>query len=503
MLRVNQPLPSATDPVNATLRMGEPAHVIHRNIHGQFAEHLGHCIYGGLWVGHDSSIARTRGIRDDVVLALRKLEIPVLRWPGGCFADEYHWKDGIGPLEKRPKMINTHWGGVVENNHFGTHEFFDLCEQLGAEPYVCGNVGSGTVQEMMEWVEYMTSDAQSPMADLRRKNGRTEPWKLRYFGVGNESWGCGGNMRPEYYADNYRRYNTYVKNYGNNVIERIACGANAGDYEWTRVLMERVGNRMNGLSLHWYAIPTGDWSKKGSATQFDESEWHSTFVQTFRMKHLLEKHCAIMDEFDPDKQIALMVDEWGIWCDAEPGTNPGFLHQQNSLRDALAAAVNLNLFHHQCARVKMANIAQAVNVLQAMVLTDGAKMCLTPTYHTFEMYRPHKGARQIPVELDTPEYQVGKSTIPMLHASASMDVEGRKHISLVNLHPSQSACVRTRPLQGHVTGRILTATSITAHNDFENPSSVAPTAFTDFATEHSCLVTNMPPKSLVVLECLP
>ncbi|MGA7123108.1 MAG: alpha-N-arabinofuranosidase, partial [Polyangiaceae bacterium] len=271
-----------TDPAPAALvlRTDVPGSTIHRNIYGLFAEHLGRCIYEGIWVGDESTIPNTRGIRNDVVSALRRLNVPVLRWPGGCFADEYHWKDGIGPREARPRMINTHWGGVVESNHFGTHEFMDLCEQIGAEPYVCGNVGSGTVQEMMEWVEYITSDADSPMANLRRRNGRERPWKLPYFGVGNEGWGCGGNMRPEFYADNYRRYNTFVKNHSGNRIRRVACGSNAADYNWTETLMKMAGDQMDGLSLHWYTVPTSDWQRKGSATEFGEGEWHSAFVQT-------------------------------------------------------------------------------------------------------------------------------------------------------------------------------------------------------------------------------
>jgi alpha-N-arabinofuranosidase len=366
-----------------TLRADQSGPVINPNIYGHFAEHLGRCIYEGVWVGEDSKIPNTRGIRKDVVEALKKLNIPVLRWPGGCFADEYHWRDGIGPRDQRPAMINTHWGGVTENNHFGTHEFLDFCEQLGTEPYICGNVGSGTPQEMMEWVEYMTSDADSPMANLRRKNGRKEPWKVRYFGVGNESWGCGGNMRPEFYADNFRRFNTFVKNYGSNRVYRIACGANANDTNWTEVVMSQAGRRMNGLSLHYYTIATGDWRNKGSATEFAENQWHSTLRRTLEMDDLIARHSAIMDKYDAQKRIGMVVDEWGTWYNVEPGTNPGFLRQQNTLRDGLVAALNFNVFHKHAARVVMANIAQTINVLQAMILTDKEKMILTPTYHAF------------------------------------------------------------------------------------------------------------------------
>ena len=324
-----------------TIRADQPQGTINRNIYGQFSEHLGRGIYEGIWVGEDSPIPNTRGIRNDVVAALKQLRIPVLRWPGGCFADEYHWRDGIDARESRPKTINTHWGGVMEDNQFGTHEFFDLCGQLGCEPYICGNVGSGSVREMMEWIEYMTSDADSPLANLRRQNGRDKPWRLRYFGIGNESWGCGGNMRPEFYADNFRRYNTFVNNYRGNRIERIACGPNGADYHWTEVLMSMAGRQMNGLSLHYYTLPSGKWNQKGAATGFTEEEWHSTLWQTLRMDEMITKHSAIMDKYDPEKRVGLVVDEWGASYDVEPGTNPGFLYQQNTLRDALVAGHQL------------------------------------------------------------------------------------------------------------------------------------------------------------------
>ncbi len=343
---------------------------INKNVYGHFAEHLGRCIYEGIWVGEDSPIPNTRGIRNDVIEALCKIHVPVLRWPGGCFADEYHWQDGIGPRTERPSIVNTHWGGVVEDNQFGTHEFFDLCAMIGADPYICGNVGSGTVQEMQQWVEYITFASSSPMANLRRKNGRDEPWRLPYFGVGNENWGCGGAMRPQYYADLYRRYQSYVRNLSGNTIFKIACGPGTADYVWTEVLMREAGSHMpwsealmrkvtsymDGLSLHYYAIP-GTWNAKGSATSFDESVWFSTLSKCLRMEELIRRHSTIMDRYDPDKHVALIVDEWGTWYDVEPGTNPGFLYQQNTMRDALVAGLTLNIFNTHCERVQMANLA--------------------------------------------------------------------------------------------------------------------------------------------------
>lgn len=486
------------------VRADEPKGTINRNIYGQFAEHLGRCIYEGLWVGEDSPIPNTRGIRNDVIAALRALNIPVLRWPGGCFADEYHWKDGIGPREQRPKMINTHWGGTVENNHFGTHEFFDLCEQLGCEPYVCGNVGSGTPQEMMEWVEYMTSGADSPMASLRRKNGREQPWRLPYFGVGNENWGCGGNMRPEYYADLYRRYNTFVKNYGGHKIERFAGGANFDDYKWTEVLISRAGRFMNGLSLHYYTFPSGDYWNKGSATGFDEKDWHSTLRLALRMEELVTKHGEIMDRHDPEKKVGMIVDEWGTWCDVEPGTEPGWLYQQNTLRDALVAAVNFHIFHAHHDRITMANIAQMVNVLQAMVLTDKEKMLLTPTYHVFEMYKVHQGATFLPVELTADEYRIDDKSIPLLHASASRGADGI-HLSLANLHASHAAQLTVTlkgSAPGKVEGRIITGGAIDAHNTFDEPEAVKPEAFTAFRANGEALEVDLPARSVAVLEVL-
>lgn len=491
--------------VSGELRADQPGPVIQRDIYGHFAEHLGRCIYGGIWVGEDSPIPNTRGIRNDTVAALKALDIPVMRWPGGCFADEYHWKDGIGPREKRPAMINTHWGGVVENNHFGTHEFMDLVEMLGCEAYISGNVGSGTPQELMEWVEYLTSPADSPMANQRRANGRDKPWKVKYFGIGNESWGCGGSMRPEFYSDQYRRYNTFVKNYdSNHPILRFACGANNDDYNWTEVLMKNVGpERMNGLSLHYYTIPTGDWKVKGSSTDFAENLWFSTLRQTLKMDELITNHSMVMDQHDPQKKVGMIVDEWGTWYDALPGTNAGFLEQQNTLRDAMVAGLNFNIFHRHADRVTMANLAQMVNVLQAVILTDGPKLVLTPTYWVFEMFKVHQNATSLPVELVTPNYSFDGKSIPAVSASASRNAAGLVHVSLVNTDPKRALDVSLR-ISGMaakgVTGRILTADAMNARNTFEAPDVVKPAAFSGAKLEGDSLTVALPAKSVVVLE---
>ena len=360
---------------------------INREVYGHFSEHLGRCIYEGIFVGKDSPTKNENGMRTDVVEALKEIRVPVLRWQSGCSADEYHWRDGIGPKEERKKIVNTHWGGVVEDNSFGTHEFFDLCRQLGCKAYVNGNLGSGTVQEMSEWVEYMTFEGVSPMAELRARNGQEKPWQLEYFGVGNESWGCGGNMNPEFYANEYRRYQTYVRDYKkNHHVEKICCGANVDDYEWTEKVMETCFRRtpeghhgfMDGLALHYYVHPEG-WEIKGSATDFNEEVWYKTLNKALYMQELIEKHGAIMDKYDPEKNVGMIVDEWGTWFTAEPGTNPGFLYQQNTMRDALVAGITLNIFNKHSDRVKMANLAQMVNVLQAVLLTEGEKVIKTPT----------------------------------------------------------------------------------------------------------------------------
>jgi len=477
---------------------------ISRNIYGQFSEHLGHCIYGGVWVGTHSKVPNTRGIRNDVVAALKKIQIPVIRWPGGCFADQYHWMDGIGPRDQRPRRINTTWGGVVEDNQFGTHEFLDFCLQIGAAPYLSGNVGSGTVEELAQWIEYMTATTNSALSDLRRKYGHQEPWKIPFVGIGNESWGCGGSMTPEFYSDNFRRYNEFVKDYPGNRIYRIASGSNGDDTNWTEVLMRDVGARMNGLSLHYYTLPSGNnWQHKGSATKFDENEWFSTLKYAWRMEDLVRRHSAIMDRYDPQKKVGLVVDEWGTWYDVEPGTNPGFLYQQNTLRDALVAGLTLNIFNNHCARVQMACIAQLANVLQAMVLTDGEKMTVTPTYWVFEMYVPHHDATLLPSELQGADYNFNNRKIPAVSVSASRDQTGKIHVTLCNLNPDQPAEVSC-DLRGAkartISGRILTAPEMNAHNTFDRPDSVKPAEFDAFRVTDNGFLTTLPSKSVVVLE---
>ncbi len=480
----------------------EGTQIIPKEIYGQFAEHLGSCIYGGLWVGENSSIPNIQGYRTDVFNALKELKVPVLRWPGGCFADEYHWMDGIGPRENRPKMVNNNWGGTIEDNSFGTHEFLNLCEMLGAEPYISGNVGSGTVEELAKWVEYMTSEGDSPMARLRRQNGRDHAWKVKYLGVGNESWGCGGNMRPEFYSDLYRRYSTYCRNYDGNVLFKVASGASDYDYNWTDVLMQQVGTRMNGLSLHYYTV-AGWTGSKGKATSFTDDDYFFTLGKCREIEDVIKRHCQIMDQYDRQKRVALMLDEWGTWWDVEEGTNPGHLFQQNTLRDAFVASLTFDIFHKYTDRLKMANIAQIVNVLQSMILTKGDQMVLTPTYYVFKMYNVHQDATYLPLQIISDQVQVrGNRTVPMLSATASQK-DGKTHISLSNVDPNQKQTV-TISLGGlkanRVSGEMLTSAHLTDYNDFGKAEVVHPQAFNGAKIQNGVLTVELPAKSIVTLE---
>jgi alpha-N-arabinofuranosidase len=495
------PPPPTVAPTEITIRADQPGPTYDRRIFTQFAEHLGTGIYGGLWVGPGANIPNTRGFRNDVVAALRAIAVPVVRWPGGCFADEYHWREGIGPRAKRPVKINTHWGGVTEPNTVGTHEFMDLVGQLGAEAYVSGNVGNGTPQEMAEWVEYMTAPAGT-LADERARNGRKAPWAVPYFGIGNELWGCGGNMRAEYAADVTRRYATFVKAPAGTRILKIASGANNDDVRWTETMMREASGQVDALSLHFYTVP-GGWPPRASATVFDEAGWAQTLAETLRMDDLITRHSAAMDKVDPQKKVWLAVDEWGTWYAGDPGTNPGFLRQQNTLRDALVAAINLNIFAKHADRVKMTAIAQMVNVLQAMILTDGPRMVLTPTYHVFAMYKPYMDGTVLPIEVKSPWYNKDRWVMPAVSASAVRGKDGAVHVGLANLDPVRATTV-TISLAGltgtSVTGRILTAPAITALNTFDSPAAVAPAAFDGARIAGSTLNVALPAKSVVMLD---
>lgn len=477
---------------------------INKHIYGHFAEHLGRCIYDGFYVGdNNSKIPNTDGVRKDIIDALIQLKVPNLRWPGGCFADTYHWKDGIGPKDKRPTIVNTWWGGVTENNSFGTHDFLNLCEAIGAAPYLSGNVGSGTVQELADWIQYVNFEGESPMSKLRKENGRSQPWKVQYWGVGNETWGCGGNMKAEYYANIYRQYATFMNaSWGDNErIFRIASGASSNDYNWTEVLMREIPhNMLEGIALHHYSVI--DWNAKGSATDFSEDQYFTTMQRAYQMEELITRHVNIMDKYDPRKRVSLVVDEWGGWYDVEQGTNPGFLYQQNTMRDAMIAGMTLNIFNNHSERVMMANLAQTVNVLQAVILTNEEKMILTPTYHVMEMYNVHQDATLLPIDITTKNYTFQERSLPAVSCSASRNKEGVTHISLVNIHAKEAQQI-TLDLRGAkyatVNGKILTAAKLQDCNTFDAPTKIQPKVFNGATLNNNQLTVSVPPFSVIVL----
>lgn len=491
----------AETPQKLTIDTTQSNGVISRHLYGHFAEHLGRGIYDGFW---KKDATGQYVIRGDVVAALKELGVPNLRWPGGCFADYYYWQHGVGPKEERPMVVNNLWGGVTEDNSVGTHEFMELVAELESEPIVVGNVGSGTVQDMAAWWEYVNHPGPSPMAKRRTENGRAEPWNVRFWGVGNESWGCGGHMRPEFYADLYRQHATFLHGYGGLKPFRIATGPAGGDYNWTEVVMERAGRMIDGLDLHHYTLD-GSWeTKKGEAVDFDEGGWFRLMQRAQHMDELLTNHSAIMDAHDPEKRVWLIVGEWGTWHEQEKGSTPGFLYQQNTLRDALTASVTLDIFHQHVERVKMANIAQTINVLQAMILTDGERMLRTPTYHVFDMYKVHRDAKALSFELETGSYKLGDESIPAVSATASLDDAGRIHVSITNLDPNLARVVEIE-LAGQAarsvrSGRILTADAMNAHNTFDAPDSLVPQDFAGAKVVGGKLVVSLPAKSLVTLE---
>lgn len=480
--------------INADDRLGH----ISPEIYGHFSEHLGRCIYNGIYVGENSPIPNTDGIRNDIIEAFRNIKAPVFRWPGGCFAEEYHWQDGIGEKSLRRKIVNTNWGGVTEDNSFGTHEFMRFCELVGCKPYINGNVGSGSVREMSEWIEYMTSDAESPLTEQRKKNGRAEPWKLEYLGVGNENWGCGGNMSPEYYADVYKRYQTFCRNYSGNRLYRIACGPSSADYNWTEVMMKNLdSNNVDAIDLHYYTMPV--WPEMESATDFDDELYYKTIASANFSDELITRHSEIMNRYDPEKKIGLVIGEWGCWHKVEEGTNPGFLYQQNTMRDAIVAAIELNVFNRHSDRVVMANLAQAVNVLQSVILTEGGKMIKTPTYHVFDLFKTHQNNEAVYCYTQNENMSEGKNT-PMISVSASVN-EKSMTVTVANCSLTEEAAVGCSIFgfkASSVSCRILT-NEVHSFNDFDYPDRVS-------ITEHMAVIKdnvlklNIPP--CAVVECV-
>lgn len=477
---------------------------ISKNIYGHFAEHLGRCIYGGLYVGENNTdIPNTNGVRNDVIKALKDLQIPNLRWPGGCFADTYHWKDAVGPKMERKPIENVSWGNVREDNSFGTNEFLNMCELLGAEPYLAINMNSGTVQEAVEWVQYTNhANGTSYLTDIREKSGRDKPWNVKFWGIGNESWDCGGNMTVDHYINLYKQYATAMTSYSNTEkLFRIAVGPGTPDYAWTEAIMRDIpSRRIEGISIHHYSVI--DWSKKGSSSQFTDEEYFKTMKQAWRMEDLISRNCEVMDKYDPQKKVALIVDEWGGWYETDPAGN-GQLYQQNTIRDAMIAGLTLNIFNNHADRVRMANLAQIVNVLQSVILTQKEKIILTPTYHVMEMYKVHQDATLVPVEIISNDFVLGNDRIKAVSVSASKDKSGKVHISLTNIDNKNSQEVEIS-LTGfkakRVNGRILTSSKVQDHNTFENPENVVPKSINNATLTGGNLKVSMPANSVVVLE---
>lgn len=499
---------AATD---ITVHADKPGAVINKYVYGQFSEHLGSGIYGGIYVGADSKIPNTRGFRNDVIAALKELHVPLVRWPGGCFADEYHWRDGIGPKDKRVTRINTNWGGVPDPNTFGTHEFFDFVEMIGADAYVNANMGTGTAAEAAQWLEYMTGDQDTTLVKERKANGRDKPFKVSIYALGNETWGCGGNMRAEYYADQYNQWATFMKSAQKPAPLMLASGDRSGDWtDFTTALMDNRRAPMDGISLHYYTYPGPKWEDKDTALGFTETGWISILSRTLKMDGFIKKHDEVMSAAEaktvaadgPKKKIGLYIDEWGTWHKPEPGSNPGFLVQQNTIRDAIVAAANLNIFHKYAGRVQMTSIAQTINVLQAMILTDGPKMLLTPTYHVFHMYKPFQDATSLPLDIKTENYSYGGMTVAQVSASAAKTKDGAIVIGLANLDPHKTADISAM-LSGvngsKVSGEVLTGDVMDAHNSFDKPNAVHPVVFTGATLAGGKLTATLPAKSVVVL----
>lgn len=488
-----------------------PGPTIDRDIFGQFAEHLGNGVYGGIWVGKDSKIPNVRGIRSDVVAALRDLHVPNVRWPGGCFADEYHWRDGIGAAANRKTTVNANWGNALETNSFGTDEYMDFLSQIGSEAYISVNVGSGTVAEAAAWMAYMTADAATSAGKERAANGHPAPYRVKFLGIGNESWGCGGAMTPDYYVSQLKLYARYVRNYnasqtGERAMRRVAVGADGSKTDYVEAVMEAWHGRvwswdLEGLSLHSYT--SAGWPPTHPSTHFGVGEYTLLLKDTLRMESLIAQHSRIMDQYDPQKKIPLVVDEWGAWLTPLPGSNPGFLVQQNSLRDAILAALNLDIFARHADRVRMANIAQMVNVLQAMIMTDHERMVLTPTYYVFRMYAPFQDATLIPVRFDAGSQDIGG--LPRVDAIAARDVQGKIWLAAVNLDPQRPARIHasftgTAARRAH--GQVLTAGQVDSIDTFESPHVVQPISI-DGVADASGILLELPAKSVAVLRVEP
>jgi alpha-L-arabinofuranosidase len=519
---------SETASVTVVVDTSAPGPEIDRHIYGQFIEHGGSVIYDGVWVGEHSAIPNAHGYRKDVVDALQSIHVPVVRWPGGCFADQYDWRDGIGPRGKRPVRANKMWGGL-DSNAFGTHEFLNFAELIGADAYISGNVGSMTPRDMSQWLEYMTSSEKTALAEERRRNGRAKPWRVRYFGIGNEIWGCGGMMRPEYAGDVTVRYSYYLEGFHDpehpdpdRTLIKVASGptGNIAGYEaFTEGMMGRAKKfiedlNFGALSLHYYATPlaadqevaTDDLNAPPgapkaptgtAATGFGEDTWANLLRSARGIDHVIGVVSAIMDKYDPDKKVALFVDEWGAYHEPEGGGIQSFGSAQNTLLDAEIAALSLNAFQRHADRVKMANITMMINAGQALILTKERNMLLTPTYHIFDMYQPFRGAVTYGASASGAFYCVDGHCMPAVDVSAAKGKDGKLYLALINVDPNRAADITTN-LTGRSHGRVLTGPAMDTHNTFEAPLTVHPMPFAG-DNLNGKVIFHLPPKAVAVV----
>ena len=507
-------LEAAQAPAHIEILPGEPIGTINPEIYGHFIEHLGGVIYDGVWVGPDSKIPNEGGIRRSLIDALKAIHAPIVRWPGGCFADSYDWRDGIGAAAERKARTNF-WGGT-DPNSFGTAEFLRFCSLVGTKPYLAANVRSLPARDFYQWVEYCNSPAGSTAgAKQRGALGHPEPYNVRYWGVGNESWGCGGNFTAEEYAAEFRRFTAWVPRY-EKPLDLIASGASDHQVDWTRKLMRALQDKgqldsVFGLSVHYYSWNlsggrTTDWNRgKGDALNFNEFEWYEMLAQGSAMDPIIRDHWAVMAESDPQHQIKLIIDEWGAWY--RPGTEvrPGFtISQMLTLRDALLSGLTLDIFHRHADKVAMANVAQLVNCLHSLILATEDKFVLTPVYHVFKMYMSHMGAQAVRTEFGAPPLtydRVGKpATLPGLSGSASISGKDLT-LTVVNPHTSRTLeteiAVRGATITGG-RGQILTHADIHAHNDFQHPDVLRPEPVS-VAVSGDRLVHRFPPASVTAL----
>ena len=479
-----------------TILPKEPIGTIRPAVYSQFAEHIGGVIYDGVWVGPDSKIPNVQGIRKDIIDHVKRIGPVVVRWPGGCFADAYHWRDGIGPREKRPRR-HGRWRDDTESNQFGTHEFLTFCKLCGVEPYLAANVGTGTASEYQNWVEYCNAPAgATSLADERGANGDRDPFGVRYWGVGNESWGCGGKFTPEDYCREYRRFTEWVPNYG-VPLYLIAAGPNGNDVDWTRRFFAKWADGarapIRGWSPHYYCGTTGH------ATKFTDDQWYEMLEKANRMERLIGDQWAAMGEFDREHKVKLIIDEWGTWHPEGTEINKRHLFEQmGTLRDALVAGLTLDTFNRHADKVDMANIAQLVNNLQSLFLADGDKFVATPNFHVFETYRPHQGAQAVRLDVQAPEvgFKAGgrDAKVFRVAGSASRNERGLT-LTLVHTHASEPAeiVVRVRDAKiARARHTTLTHKALNAHNTFERPDEVTPTAADVEAREGELRLTLAP-----------